>query len=264
MIDDELTKRPKTGFSRGFRYPFTSISFINTNPGLATYIIIPFLLNVTLFSLVVYYGFGFFQEMVLSRIPDADAWYWFFLHYLLLALGIFVILMLVFFTFTVIGSLIASPFNDLLSERTEAALIGNKREELFSFSTFIEDAKRTLRNQLRMVGMFIAGMLLLLLLNFLPVIGSVMYSVLSVLWVIFFLIVEYTGYVFSRKRLLFKEQRHLIYSRFSMMFGFGCALFCILAIPFMQFVIIPLGVVGGTRMLFDEGVVGEELFEVVK
>lgn len=251
----KLSKEKNAGFSKGFWYPFSSVSFIKKYPTLLTYMIIPFLINITLFSLVVYFGFTYFQEMVLTQIPSSDAWYWFFLHYLLLAVGSLVVLVMIFFTFTVVGAMIASPFNDLLSERTEVILSGSKKEEFLSFATFIADARQTLKNQFKMIAMFVAGMLFLFMLNFLPVIGSMIYAVLSVLWVIFFLIVEYTGYVFARKRLLFKEQRQLIYSRFAMMFGFGCALFCVLAIPFFQFVIIPLGVVGGTRMLFDEGLV---------
>jgi CysZ protein len=69
--------------------------------------------------------------------------------------------------------------------------------------------------------------------------------------------VEYTGYVFSRKFMDFQQQKHLIFSRFSLMLGFGTAVFCVLVIPFFQFLCIPLGVVGATRLLFDSGLIEE-------
>jgi len=247
-------KKTIAGFRKGFSYPLSSISFVWRHPALWPYIIIPFILNLSLFSLVAYFGFGYFQELVASQIPNTEAWYWFFLNYLLLALGAIVVLVMIFFSFTVVGAVIASPFNDLLSERCEMLLTGGIKEELFSLSTFVADAKRTVINQLKMVGMFVAGMLLLFMLNILPGVGSAIYAVLSVMWVIFFLVVEYTGYHIARKRLLFKDHRRVIYDRFSLMAGFGCALFCMLAIPLSQLVMIPLGVVGGTRMLIDEEV----------
>ncbi len=249
--------KPITGFYRGFTYPFSSIGFLKSYPALLKYIVIPFCINVVVFCLVVYFGFSFFQETVLASIPQADAWYWFLLNYFLLALGVLVTLGLIFFTFTVVGCLIASPFNDILSERTEEILSGEIKEAFFSWSSFISDAKRTVLNESKKIGVFVAGMILLLLLNLLPGLGTMLYSVLSILWVIFFLIVEYTGYSLARKRMLFAEQRRLVLSRFTMMFGFGCALFCLLTIPFFQFMTIPLGVVGATRMLENSGMLKE-------
>lgn len=250
--------KTKMGFIQGFIYPFSSLRFINQHPGLVRFILIPFLINVLVFCLVVYFGFGAFQGFVLSKIPHGDAWYWFLLNYFLIGLGMLVTLVLVFFTFTVVGSLIASPFNDILSERTEEILSGTKDKSTFSFPLFVKEARRAVSNEGKKIAMFVAGMLVLLLLHLLPVIGSILYSVLSVLWTIFFLVVEYTGYVFSRKRIEFSEQRNIILSRFSMMFGFGTAVFCVLVIPFFQFLCIPLGVVGATRLLFDSGCVAEE------
>ena len=191
-------------------------------------------------------------------LPQGEAWYWFLLNYLLMAIAITVTLVLVFFTFTVVGSLLASPFNDILSERTENMLTGQTSDEPFVFKTFLEDSGRVLIIESKKISLFLAGMLLLLLLNILPIIGPLLYSILSVLWTVFFLVIEFTGYVFSRKGLTFKEQRLIIYQNFSLMAGFGLGVFCILAIPFFQFLCIPLGVVGATYLLYDTGAINPE------
>jgi len=253
----QVIKQRLFGFSGGFTYPFSSFRFIRSHPVLYKFIIMPLLINLSVFSSVIYYGFNFFQNAILARIPQGDAWYWFLLNYFLVALGILLTLVLVFFSFAVVGSLIASPFNDILSERTELLLRGEISEEPFSWALFIKDAARTLTTESKKISLFILGMLLLLLLNLIPGIGSMLYSVLSFLWTVFFLIVEYNGYVFSRKRLTFAEQRRVILDRFSMMFGFGVGVFCILAIPFLQFLSIPLGVVGATRMIYDAKLIEE-------
>jgi CysZ protein len=193
----------------------------------------------------------------LSKIHQADAWYWFLLNYFLLGVGILVTLVLVFFTFTVVGSLIASPFNDILSERTEEILAGAKDYGTFSWALFINDSRRIFVCEAKKISFFVAGMFVLMLLHLLPGIGSLLSSFLSVLWTVFFLVVEYTGYVFARKRITFRMQRNIIMSRIPLMFGFGTAVFCVLVIPFFQFLCIPLGVVGATRLLYDCGVMDE-------
>jgi CysZ protein len=209
--------------------------------------------------LTIYYGLGFFFDVVSRYIPQGDAWYWLVANYLLIAVAVIVTLVLTFFTFTVVGSLIASPFNDILSERTEEILTGQSSDEPFHFKVFIEDAGRVLIIESKKISLFIIGMVALLCLNILPIIGSLLYSVLSVLWTLFFLIMEYTGYVFSRKRLSLKEQRQIINNNFPLMFGFGVGVFCVLAIPFFHFLCIPLGVVGATHLLHDAGVINPGL-----
>jgi CysZ protein len=253
-----VKKNPISKLKQGFLYPFRAFRFIKRHPRLYKYILIPFTINLSVFSLTIYYGLGFFFDLVSKYIPQGDAWYWFLLNYLLMAIAILVSLVLVFFTFTVIGSLIASPFNDILSERTEELLTGQTMDEPFVLKTFLEDSGRVLVTESKKISLFLAGMLLLLFLNILPIIGSLLYSVLSVTWTVFFLVIEYTGYVFSRKKLVFKEQRHIIYQDFSLMAGFGLGVFCILAIPFLQFLCIPLGVVGATCLLYDTSAIKSE------
>jgi CysZ protein len=209
------------------------------------------LINIITFSLVIYWGMGGFFDLVMSRLPQGDAWYWLVLHYFMVAIAIVVVLMLVFFTFAVVGSLIASPFNDILSERTELLLTGKENDQAFSFAAFVGDAGRTLLLESKKIGLFLAGMLVLLLLHIIPIVGSALYPILSVGWTIFFLVTEYTGYVFSRKRYDFSTQRKKVFRYTAVMFGFGAGLFCVLAIPFFQFFCIPLGVVGAVRLLHE-------------
>lgn len=253
-----MKRNPISRFQQGFFYPFHAFRFIKKHPRLYKYILIPFTINLAVFSLTIYYGLGFFFDLVSRYVPQGDSWYWFLLNYILMTLVIIVTLVLVFFTFTVVGSLLASPFNDILSERTEEILTGQTSDEPFVFKNFLKDSGRVLIIESKKISLFLAGMLLLLLLNILPVIGSLLYSVLSVTWTVFFLVIEFTGYVFSRKKYTFKNQRHILYQDFSLMAGFGLGIFCILAIPFFQFLCIPLGVVGATNLLYDTGTTNPE------
>lgn len=245
-----LNNNPLSDFSRGFLYPFRAAGFIRKHGGLIKYIIVPFLINVVLLSLAVYWGLSFFNSVVVHFIPQGDAWYWVILSYFLWTAAVLLTMILIFFGFTVTGSIIASPFNDILSEKTEEILTGIPHEEPFVLRVFLKDATMTVIDESKKVAVFVVLMLLLLPLNLFPG-GTLPYSVLSVLLTVFFLTVEYTGYVFSRKHLTFRDQRRFIFSRKFLLTGFGVGVMAVLAVPFLQFFSIPLGVVGATRLWHD-------------
>jgi len=245
-----LKNNPVSNFSQGFLYPFRAGKFIKGHPGLLKYIMVPFLINVVVLSVAVYWGLSFFNSVVVHYIPQGDAWYWAILSYFVWTVAIVVTMVLVFFGFTVTGAIISSPFNDILSEKTEALLTGRHADEPFVFRVFLRDAMHTVMDESRKIIIFVVLMVLLLPLNLIPG-GSLPYSILSVLLTIFFLVVEYTGYVFSRKHLTFKDQRRFINSRKFIMLGFGTGVMGVLAVPFLQFFCIPLGVVGATQLWHD-------------
>lgn len=243
-------------FAKGFWFPFNSFFYVKRHPRLYPFIILPVVINVVSFCLVIYFGFDFYRNLVMSRIPQGDAWYWLILNYFVVLLAIVVVLVLIFFTFAVVGSLLASPFNDVLSEKTEILLGGHLPQGPFALLPFIRGAGRAMFTEAKKVGVFLLGMLVLLFLHFLPVLGTLFYPILSVAWTAFFLVMEYTGYVFIRKGLSFKAQRQIVYRNTALMSGFGLGLFCLLAIPFLQFFCIPLGVVGAVRLLAEAGELG--------
>jgi CysZ protein len=245
-----LRNNPLSNFTLGFLYPFRAGRFIKSHPMLLKFIIIPFLINLVVFSGAVYWGFAFFNAIVVNYIPQGDAWYWAILTYFIWTAAVLITMVLVFFSFTVIGAIIASPFNDILSEKTEELLTGIPNEEPFVFKVFLKDARQTVLDETKKIVIFLILMLLLLPLNLLPG-GSLPYSVLTVLLTVFFLVVEYTGYVFYRKHLTFRDQRRFIFSRKFLLFGFGTGVMAVLAVPFLQFLCIPLGVVGATQLWHD-------------
>jgi len=242
-----LIDNPLSNFSRGFFYPFRGGRFLAGHPRLWKYVLVPFTINLLVFSLAVYFGLNFFNQTVVGMIPGGDAWYWVVASYLLWVVAVLLTMVLVFFSFTVVGNLIASPFNDLLSERTEELLRGRAEGTPFSMREF----GRILANEAKKMAVFVVLMLLLLLLNLIPGFGTLVYSVLSFLLTVFFLVIEYTGYVFGRKGQGFAEQRRFIRGRRFLAFGFGVGVLCLLAVPLLQFCAIPLGVIGGTRLWCD-------------
>lgn len=239
-------------FSRGFFAPFRSVRLLRANPRLAQYILIPFMINTVVFSGAVYLGLDFFGHTVVEYIPQGEAWYWSVLYWLLWVIAVLLTAVLVFFSFTVVGNLLASPFNDLLSERTEEVLSGSVNNEKFSVSRFLHDALQTILMEAKKMWVFVVAMIIILPLNLLPGIGNSIYTILAVSLTLFFLCFEYLGFVLVRKRQFFREQRRYIFSRKFLMLGFSCGVMALLAIPFFQLFCIPLAVIGATRLWCEE------------
>lgn len=252
-MTDASRSGPLASFARGFFYPFRGGRLLLKFPGLLRYILIPLVINILVFTGVVYFGFDLFNNVVTGLLPTGEAWYWALLYYLLWLVAIVVTAVVVFFVFTVVGNLLASPFNDLLSETVERKLAGETKEEAFSWRGFWREAWRVFVDESKKISVFVVVMLLLLLLNLVPAVGQLLYSVLAVLTTLFFLTVEYLGYAMNRHRLGFGEQRRFIFRRKFLSLGFGVGVMCILVIPFLQFLCIPVSVLGGTLLFLENG-----------
>jgi len=246
-MSEILRDNPFSRFARGFFYPFRGGRFLLKTPRLWPYVLIPFLINTLVFSLAVWLGLDFFNTRIETLIPSGEGWYWLLLYYLLWVIAVVLTAILVFFSFTVVGNLIASPFNEILSERTEALVTGRAVSVRFS----LREAWRTLLDEGKKMLLFVAGMGILLLLNLIPGFGTLIYSVLSLLLTVYFLVIEYTGHVFGRKGLGFADQRRFLRGRRFLAMGFGVGVLCLLAVPLLQFFAIPLGVVGATLLWCD-------------
>ena len=149
------------------------------------------------------------------------------------------------------GNLIASPFNELLSERTEYLFLGTTAAEPFSLKKFWQEARYAILTEIKKLTVFVVCMVLLLAINLVPVVGQFIYAVLAPTFTLFFLVVEYMAFVLMRKQMTFAQQRRYIFSHPVLMLGYGCGVFIMLAIPFVQFFCIPFAVVGATLMWCD-------------
>ncbi|MFK5926187.1 MAG: EI24 domain-containing protein [Desulfuromusa sp.] len=243
--------RPVSGFARGFSYPLRAVKFFRRQPGLLKYLAIPFFINLLVFSLIVYFGLDLFQGLLQTYAPSTDIWYGMVLYYLAWIVALLLTTVIVFFLFTVIGNLIASPFNELLSERTEILVVGEGHDVPFSLNQFWQESKNAIFVEIKKMVVFVVAMALLFGLNFIPVIGSLIYAVLAPAFTLFFLAVEYMAFVLMRKQLCFAAQRRYIFKRPILLLGYACGVFCMLAIPFVQFFCIPLAVVGATLLWCD-------------
>lgn len=234
-------------FSDGLFAIIRAWIFIYRNPGLLRYAIAPLIINVVVFSVMLYFGSEYLFHLVDTYLVYGDAWWWKALEWIAQALAFALMLVIGFFTFTAVGNLIAAPFNDILSEKTEYLLRGSMEDEPFSIRLMLKDAGRSLSDEIKKLSIFLGVMLLLLLIGFIPVVGPPAFGICSVLLTLYFLVVEYTGFVCSRKHIGFKQQRTFIRAHRSQSLGFGIAVMLTLMLPLIQFLTIPLAVVAATH-----------------
>jgi len=251
MIGVDAVVKPISGFARGISYPLRAVKLFRHKPSLLRYLIVPFFINLLVFTTTVYFGVDLFQGLLETYAPSTSVWYGIILYYLAWMVAFLLTSVGVFFSFTVIGNLIASPFNELLSERAEMIITNAHDDSKFSLTQFVKESHNAIIVEIKKLTLFVIGMGLLLLINFIPGIGSLIYAVLAPALTLTFLAIEYMAFVLMRKQMTFAAQRRYVFNHPIMMFGFACGVFLMLMIPFVQFFSIPLAVVGATMLWCD-------------
>ena len=96
------------------------------SPGLRRFVMIPLLINVSLFSTAIY----FFGKQIDAWIEQLLPGWLSYLEFILWPLFAITIFFIVFYSFTLLANLIAAPFNSLLAARVEARLSGRAVDEI--------------------------------------------------------------------------------------------------------------------------------------
>ena len=180
--------------------------------------------------------------------PSADfAWYW---RWLWIAMEFFVALMIfvvALITTYFSAGLIALPFNDRLSQRVEDMILG-EYEEPFSWRVLAGDLGLSIAHTL--LGLFVWAVVMtgVLLLNLVPVIGTVVSFFVGLAATAYFLGREMMDGAMSRRRLAFTHKLRVVRSNLALMEGFGVATYLMLWVPGLNFISLPCAVVGGTTL----------------
>lgn len=234
-------------FFKGASYAIRGFRWLG-NPRLRSFVIVPLLINISLFSLAIWWGateFGVLIDTLLAYLPDWLDW----LRWLLWPLFAITALVVIFYTFSLLANLIASPFNGLLAERVEdLALPGRKRHQGRPLWKEIAIAPLT---ELKKLAYFLSRTIPFLVLFFIP--G--MNLIAPLLWVAFsawMLALQYSDYPMGNHGLVFRIQRQLLAKQRSLALGFGAAVLFITLVPIVNFLVMPAAVIGATLMWVEQ------------
>lgn len=235
-----------SAFFKGATLPFQAIDFLAQRPLLLLLMFIPIAINMVIFILLLGWGFSAFSDFLSSIISEQQGWYWTTLRWVIKIFFYLIVLVVVYFIFTPIALLIAAPFNDQLAEKVEQAA-GFPVEEQRSFLVMVkEEIIFAVLSEVKRMSVVIGVLILLLPANFVPVVGPVLYGLLSFLWGAWSAALEFTSYAADRRHLGLRTKWSRLRSNTALSMGFGAATLMLLAIPLINVFAVALSAVGGT------------------
>ena len=216
-------------------------------PGIRAYVAVPLSINVVLFALLIYFGASWLGGVVEYMLPD-----WLdFLGWILVPVFVLAALIAGFFAFNLVANLVAAPFNGLLAEAVERHLTGRSPPSGGGWRAFIAELVTTFAAEVRKLAYVAVRALPLLALFLIPgvnVVASIAWMVLGA-WM---LAVTYVDYPMANHGIGFAEVRRRLRGRRLLGLGFGGAVMAALAVPVLNFLVIPCAVAGATAMWVEQ------------
>ncbi len=249
------------GLLDGVRAVPTGLRFLRAHRELWPVCAVPLLVNLCVFGLAIW-AFaanlgpltGSLASMLDVGTPDSwYGWLWlgplrllaWLLRWILIALFAFA----VYFLFTVVGAVLASPFLDVLSARVERIHSGQVAD---AGRGALRGALRAFRAEGARALSFLAIQLGWIALGLVPGLQGVAAAGLFVSSALF-LPLDYTGYLLDRRGVPFSRRRAWLMRHRACMFGFGATGFATYLVPGLNFVCLPVLVTAGTLLALGLG-----------
>jgi len=215
-------------------------------PGLRSFVLIPLLVNLLLFSVAFYFLYlqlEVFFAYLDDFLPDFLSW----LNVVLWPLAIISCLVVFSFIFSSVANWISAPFNGVLAEKVECYLTGKPAPES-SFNEIIKDIPRTLSREWTKLAYYIPKAIGCLILFFIPVIGQ---TVAPVLWLVFsawMMAIQYCDYPFDNHKKDFSVLREQLAQDRGCALSFGGMTMLFAMIPIVNFIVMPVAICGATSL----------------
>ncbi len=236
----------------GFRAPLSGAPFLWRHPGLWPWALAPFLVNLGLFALFFWLGYGPFRRLLQWALGQFAGWWWAALVYLLLALVLLLLLIMTVYAFSLVGSILAAPFLEQLTMGVERRLApGGLPSEPFRLTGIPREILRVAGQAVKRLALFLALQIALLLINLLPVMGPALYAALAWLVTAFFLALEFMDYPLDRRKLTLTAKLAYIWRLGPAWLGFGAGVMVLGLIPVLNIALLPLAAVGATRLFLQ-------------
>ena len=227
-------------FVRGFA--------IVTRPGIRAWVAVPLLINVTLFAALIWFSASWLVDFARGMLPD-----WLdFLAWILIPTYVLAVFMAGFYTFNIVANLLAAPFNGLLAEAVERHLTGRApRSAGGGWRAFLAELAGTLVAEVRKLAYVAVRSLPLLVLFVIPglnVLAPVVWFAVGA-WM---LAITYVDYPMANHGIGFDDLLARLRERRLLGLGFGGAAMAALAVPVLNFLVIPCAVAGATAMWVEQ------------
>jgi len=234
-------------FISGARFFLRGLALIFT-PGVRRYVMLPTLINLVLFSILIYFGISWFDVLINKLVPSGDSWWTGLAQIILFMLFGSAILMAMFFSFTLITNLVGAPFNGLLAQRIEEKLTGQVLANPSSLLQVVKDFGPAVLGELQKYVYFLFIAFLLMIVFFIPGPNLILGPLGWIIFGSWMLTLEYVAYPMGNHNKAFKEVRGALRSYRMMGLGFGLATMAATMVPIVNFIVMPAAVAGATAM----------------
>ena len=214
------------------------------SPGLRLFVLLPLTINLILFVALIGFAVRQFSGWLDSLMGSLPSWLSF-LDFLLWPLFVVLLLMMVFFTFTLLANIIAAPFNGFLAEKVEVVVRGEDTFPPFSWNELLAMVPRTLKRELRKLSYFLPRAIGLLILSLIPGLNLIA----TPLWLLFgvwMMAVQYIDYPCDNNKVSWDDMLAWLRAKRWQSLGFGGITYVALLIPFVNILMMPAAVAGAT------------------
>ena len=233
------------GFLQGIAFFFQGFTLI-MKKGIRGFVLIPLLINVVVFSGAIWLAYAQFQGLMESLTGWLPSWLsW--VEWILLPFFAVLVLVIIYYTFSIIANFIASPFNALLAERVEKHLNGIPLPESSGFKAMAANIGKTLSSEVKKVLYMLKWMPVLLLITVIPGLNLIAPAA----WILYgawMYSLQYSDYPMGNHEMFIKEELVVLRKNRSHALGFGAATTLMTIIPVVNFFAMPVAVAGATAM----------------
>ncbi|MCK5533307.1 MAG: sulfate transporter CysZ [Halopseudomonas aestusnigri] len=218
-------------------------------PGLRRFVIIPLIANLLLFAALIGWGIQQFNLLMARLMPQLPDWAAF-VEWLLWPMFALVVLLLLFFGFSVLANIIASPFYGFLAEKI-AEQERNEVSPQTGWKDVITVIPHSVGRELRKLAYYLPRMAALLLLSLIPVVNLIA-SPLLLAFGVWMMAVQYVDYQADNDKVGFPDMLRWMQTRRSLSLGFGLPVYVGMLIPLVNLLIMPAAVAGSTLLWVRE------------
>lgn len=253
----------------GATYPLKALKLFYHNPPLRGYIILPVIVNIivgiSLYFGLVLPGLNQIDKTVLILGNQIDEWVanlpqW--LHYLdilanilgwLLRVGLVTgLLLIIGFLLLQFGGIFGAPWYGQLSEKVEELQTGQPAVlPPQTLTSSIQDIGRAILYELKKIGLQILIGLPLLLLNFIPGFGTLLFTIGGIALASTIVCLDFLDSPMERRRFRFRDKLKMILRTFPASGSFALVCFGLVVIPFLNLLAIPVCIAAGTMFFCD-------------
>lgn len=229
------------GLIYGFKSYFSAFKTLLTTPALLRLSILPTLVNLVILIAVFSIGYYQYGNLVDYFRPQDPAWWQTLLYWLTLVTLPLLFLVILFYAFVTVACIVASPFLELLASKYLSTLDpeGSYKFDFPFLKTMWEESKK-------IISLLLIAIIALPL-NFIPVVGQVLYYLVSVLMFAF----EFLDYPMSISSWPFKKRYKALFGNLLISIGLGSAITITFIIPIIGFFCLPVSTIAATKIFYE-------------